>query len=58
MVAANDYDELRIWELTCLPTTTRERTRLRLGERYELEPILHQNGRSRENPFANRLDAK
>ena len=25
---------------------------------YELEPILHQNGRSRENPFANRLDAK
>ena len=33
MVAANDYDELRIWELTCLPTTTRERTRLRLGPR-------------------------
>ena len=27
-------------------------------ERYEVEPILHQNGRSRENPFANRLDAK
>ena len=26
MVAATDYDELRIWELTCLPTT-RERTR-------------------------------
>ena len=25
MVAATDYDELRIWELTCL--TTRERTR-------------------------------
>ena len=24
----------------------------------QLEPILHQNGRSRENPFANRLDAK
>ena len=24
----------------------------------EVEPILHQNGRSRENPFANRLDAK
>ena len=28
------------------------------AERYEVEPILHQNGRSRENPFANRLDAK
>ena len=33
MVAATDYDELRIWELTCLPTTTRERTCLRLRPR-------------------------
>ena len=29
----NGRGELRIWELTCLPTTTRERTHLRLGPR-------------------------